>query len=231
MLQDTAAGTTTIPVTHAGIEIAQTASAFASALSVAIPRELVDAEAARRLTRLRKSRFFGGARPHEQASRLAAAFSTGDLALAPAITKARGLAWCARLLLSKSDHAEGPELVRAARRFADTEEVSIAEALEQSYAGDLEGAIAKLSQFESRAARAAVFIAIKKNKNQEEALAWLRKSGLMLADLDSDGRFFVIAAQLDARLVRGRTGELRCALSRVTLSTLQRSGMSLQMLI
>ena len=39
------------------------------------------------------------------------------------------------------------------------EEVSIAETLEQSYAGDLEGAIAKLSQIESRAARAAVLSA------------------------------------------------------------------------
>ncbi len=199
-LQDTAAGTTSIPVTHVRIETTLTTSTFASPLSVAMPRELVNTEAERRLTRLRKSRFLSGARPHEQALRLATAFSTGDLALAPAITKARGVAWCARLLLGKPGHTEGPELVRAARRFADTEEVSIAEALEQSYAGDLEGAIAKLSQFESRTARAAVFIAIKNNKNQEEALAWLRKSGLTLADLDSDGRFFVIAAQLDASL-------------------------------
>ena len=200
MLQDTGTGTTTIPVIHARMETTLTTSAFASALSVAMPREFVDAEAERRLTRLRKSRFLSGARPHEQASRLATAFLTGDLVLALAITKARGVAWCARLLLGMPGHAEGPELVRAARRFADTEEVSIAEALEQSYTGDLEGAIGKLSQIESRAARAAVFITIKNNKNQEEALAWLRKSGLTLADLDSDGRFFVIAAQLDTNL-------------------------------
>ena len=198
--QDTSAGTTAVPVTPAPIEITLTDSTFASTLSVAMPREFVDSEAERRLTRLRKSRFFSGGRPHEQALRLATAFSTGDLVLASTTKKAQGLAWCARLLLSKSGHGKGPELVKAARRFADTEEVSIAEALEQSYTGDLEGAIAKLSQIESRAARAAVFIAIKNNTNQEKALAWLRKSGLMLADLDSDGRFFVIAAQLDAGL-------------------------------
>ena len=200
MLQVVAADRTTNSITRELIKTTLTASTFSFESSVAIPREIVDADAEGRLTRLRKSRFFNGARPHEQASRLATALSTGDLALASATTKARGLAWCARLLLGKPGHAEGPELVKAARRVADTEEVSIAEALEQSYAGDLEGAIANLSQIESRAARAVAFIAIKNNTNQADALAWLRKSGLTLADLDSDGQFFVITAQLDASL-------------------------------
>ena len=186
--------------TRERVEQTLTGNAWASDFSAPMPLPIVDAEAERRLTRLRKSRFFGSARPAEQALRLAADLSTGDLALASAITKARGIAWCARLLLGKPGHAEGPELVRTARRLADTEEVSLAEAFEQSYAGDLEGALFKLSQIKSPAARAAAFIAIKNDTNEGEALGWLGKSGLTLGDLDSDGRLFVVAAQLKSSL-------------------------------
>ena len=200
VLQRIDAGTSTNTIALERIEKTLTAGAFSSELSTAMPLELVDAEAVRRLTRLRQSRFFIGARPDEQASRLAGALLNGDLALASAPTKARGLAWCARLLLGRPDRAEIPELVRTARNLADTEEVSIAQAFEQSYAGDLEGALDTLSRIQSGAARSAAFIVIKNKKNREEALAWMRKSGLTLADLDSDGHFFVIATQLDASL-------------------------------
>ena len=163
-------------------------------------RDLVDAEALRRLRRLRQSRFFVGARSDEQASRLAGALLNGDLVLASATTKARGLAWCARIAVGRSDDSEVPVLVTTARSLADIEEVAIAEALERSHAGDLDGALDTLSKIKSRAARSVAFITIKNQKNREEALAWLRKSGLTHADLDSDGHFFVIATQLDANL-------------------------------
>ena len=186
--------------TRERVEQTLTGSAWTSNLSAPMPQSIVDAEVERRLTRLRKSRFFGSARPADQPLRLAADLSTGDLALASPITKAKGLAWCARLLLGKPGHAEGPELAKTARRLADTEEVSLAEAFEQSYAGDLEGALFKLSQIKSPAARAAAFILVKNDSNEGEALRWLRQSGLTLGDLDSDGRLFVIAAQLESSL-------------------------------
>ena len=176
-------------------------SALASASPAAVPRELVETEAIRRVTRLRKSRFFNSARRDEQALRLAEDLLNGDLATASATTRAKGLAWCARLLLGKPERTEGLKLVKTAARLADTEEGSIAEALEQSYTGNLEDALGRLSRINSRAARSAAFIAIKTKKSGKEALNWLRESDLRLADIDSDGRLFVIATQLDEDLV------------------------------
>ena len=176
-------------------------SALASASPAAVPRELVDTEAIRRVTRLRKSRFFNSARRDEQALRLAEDLLNGDLATASATTRAKGLAWCARLLLGNPERTEGLKLVKAAARLADTEEGAIAEALEQSYTGNLEDALGRLSRINSRAARSAAFIAIKTKKSGKEALDWLRESDLRLADIDSDGRLFVIATQLDEDLV------------------------------
>lgn len=199
---DVLQGIATVTTANAGaldrIQETLSANAPSSESPAGMPRELVDAEADRRLAHLRKSRFFNGARPAEQASRLATDLLDGDLALTSPTAKARGLAWCARLLLGRPDRAEAQELVRAARHLADTEEVSIAEALEQSYAGNLESALNTLSRLDSPAARSASFIAIKNSKGPNDALDWLRKAGLTVADIDSDGQFFVISTQLDA---------------------------------
>ena len=200
MLQRIDAGTNTNAIALERIESTLSARVISSASSTAMSRDLVDAEALTRLTRVRQSRFFVGARPDEQAQRLAGALLDGDLALASVTTKARGLAWCARILVGSSQHAEVPALLTTARRLADIEEVALAEALQHSHVGDLDGALDTLSKIESRAARSMAFIAIKNQKNHEEALVWLRKSGVTHADLDSDGHLFVIATQLDAHL-------------------------------
>ena len=168
--------------------------------SRAIPVALVDAEALDQLTRLRRSRFLYGAQPKEQAARLARALLHGDLHLASSPTKARILAWCARLLISGEDSPHGAQLLATARTLGDTEEARIAAALERSHSGDLRAALAALSEVGSPASRSAAFISVKNNSGPLEALAWLRRSGLALSDLDSDGRLFLIATQLDESL-------------------------------
>ena len=168
--------------------------------SPSLPLALVDAEALRHLTRLKRSRFLYGARPREQASRLARALLHGDLNLASSPTKARILAWCARILIPDVDSPHGPQLLQTARSLADTEEVRIAAAFQRSHSGDLPGALAALSEIGSPAARSAAFISVKNNSGPVEALAWLRRSGLALSDLDSDGRLFLIETQLHESL-------------------------------
>ena len=168
--------------------------------SLAMPVALVDAEALNRLTRLRRSRFLYGAEPKEQAAQLARALIHGDLHLASSSTKVRVLAWCARVLISDENSPQGAQLLATARTLGDAEEVRIAAALERSHAGDLQGALVALSEIGSPASRSVAFISVKNNSGPLEALAWLRRSGLTLSDLDSDGRLFLIVTQLDESL-------------------------------
>jgi hypothetical protein len=198
LLQRIAEGTGTNSAALERIERVLTAGA---AKPAAIPRELVDAEAERRLTFVRKSRFFMGSEPEKQALRFAADLSAGDLNLASLPVKARGFAWCARLLMAGTDQMEARRLLAEGRRLASGPDLLIAEAFETAYAGDLEGALGALSRAQSPAARSAAFILIKNIKSREAALDWLSGSGVSLSDIDSDGQFFVIATQLDAKLI------------------------------
>lgn len=134
-LQGVAADTAANVKTLERIENALKTTAVATERTAVLPRGLVDAEVARRLANLRQSRFFVGARPEDGATRLAADLMDGDLSFASADAKAQGLAWCARLLLGREDRTQGQELLRVARQHAEVEEVSIAEAFDQSYAG------------------------------------------------------------------------------------------------
>lgn len=162
-----------------------------------LPRELVDAEVERRLALLRKTRFLMGAAPAERASRLAQALLTGELHLASSVCKARALAWCGRLLFDGPDLGAARAIVRAASILAGPTEVLVAEAFERFHDGDLPDALGRLSLLDSPMARAAAFIMVRKAAGPTDALSWLEQSGLGPANVDSDGKFFVMAAQLD----------------------------------
>ena len=196
---DTAANTSALQ----RIEQALNANAVSSVSPAGVSQELVDAELVRRLTHLLKSRFLAGAHLGERVSRLATDLLSGELSLASPSAKARGLAWCARLLLGRDDRSEAERLLRAAQDLADIEEVSIAEAFRQSYAGELSGALRTLSILDSPTARSASFIVVK-NGRGSEALKWLRDTGVTLADIDSDGKFFVVTTQWMQILSRSR---------------------------
>ncbi|MDQ3417530.1 MAG: hypothetical protein M3541_01915, partial [Acidobacteriota bacterium] len=134
-----------------------------------------------------------------QASRLAEALDGGELRLTTSSIKARALAWCARISMDRQDREPAKRLVKAAGLLERVDEVLIAEAFERFHDGDLPGALTTLSTNNSPASRSAAFIIVRKGKGPEQALLWLRQAGLTPKDLDSDGKFFVMAAQLDAR--------------------------------
>jgi pimeloyl-ACP methyl ester carboxylesterase len=168
-----------------------------------IPAYLVDAETSKRVTRLRRMRFFGGSTHLEEASRLARELLNGELEATSPAVKAHALAWCARLLLARPDRSEALSVLNAARALAATEEVTVAEAFKESYEGRHEVALGILSGLGSSTARSAAFIVISNNRDANQSLDWLRDSGLSFSDLDSDGKFFVIKRQLDAGKTAG----------------------------
>jgi hypothetical protein len=199
-LEDLAAATAANSTVLQRIETAVNANAVSSASPAASSQELLNAELERRLSDLLKSRFLSGCRIYERARRLSADILDGELSTASSAVRALGIAWCARLLFSQTDRREARRLSTFARHLADIEEVAIAEAFDQSYAGDVNAALRILSSLTSRTARSASFIVVK-NKQGADALTWLREAGLAFSDMDSDGKFFVMSTQLDTNLL------------------------------
>jgi putative serine esterase DUF676 len=133
------------------IEHRLSVSAFPEGVRQAIPNYLVDAETEQRVSRLRRMRFFFGSDHLEQASRLTKELLLGELGATSTAVKASALAWCARMLLTLPDRAEASRVLDAARNLARTEEVSVAEALADSYEGNTSAALSKLAEQTRRA--------------------------------------------------------------------------------
>ncbi len=142
-------------------------------------------------------RFFFGSDHLEQASRLVHDLLQGELTAASISVKASALAWCARMLSARPDKAEALRVLDAARSLTRTEEISIGEALADSYGGNTDAALGKLASINTPAARAVSFIVVANSSGAVEALEWLRRVELKFSDLDSDGKFFVIGKQLE----------------------------------
>jgi hypothetical protein len=180
------------------IEQRLSTSTASEGLRQEIPGYLVDAETEKRISLLRRKRFFFGSDHLEQASRLARDLLQGELAATSTVVKASVLAWCARMLFAHPDRTEALRVLDAARNLARTEEVSIVEALADSYEGDTTSALSKLGTLKTPSARAVSFVVVGNSRGPAESLDWLRQAGLTLSDVDSDGKFFVIRNQLGA---------------------------------
>lgn len=194
LVQQTSSGLNTAT---AVAQIVEATQALASGLAKqTIPRQLVDAEVERRLSLLRKTRFFFGSAPQEEAARLMYDLLDGQLAVASQLTK-RALAWCARILIGQPDKSKGIEGLEAAKKLGKSEEISIAEALVESYENRLDEALTRLAQISTPAARSVAFLSVANAKGVSSAFEWFSQSGLQLHDLDADGKFFVLQKQIE----------------------------------
>lgn len=163
-----------------------------------IPSSLVDAETKKRLLRLRRMRFFVGSTHLEEASRLAHELLQGELSATSTTKKSDALAWCARLLFAKTDRTEALQILEQANKLARTEDVSIAEALQDSYEDNTSAALSKLALLDSDEAHTASFIVVVNAKHKSDALDWLHKVGLSASSVTSDGKFFIMKTQFGA---------------------------------
>ena len=112
-------------------------------------------------------RFFAGSDHLERVSRLARSLLQGELTATSPAVKTSALAWCARMLLALPDRGEALRVLDEARNLGRTEEVSIAEALADSYEGNTTLALSKLSSQNTPSARAASFIIVANSRGAE----------------------------------------------------------------
>src|SRR3954452_13213018 len=94
----------------------------------ALSQALLDGEVRRELDRIRRSRFYEGANTQEEASTLAKRLIHGDLSAATDMTRASGVACCARWQTTNGDPAQVREVLTEANRLVRTDDAIIAEA-------------------------------------------------------------------------------------------------------
>lgn len=111
--------------------------------------------------------------------------------------RSKALAWCARLLsvAEKIDIAEEFFILAETLEFCN--EVEIAAAFIDWKKGNKRKALEILGAINSPASRSATLIIVKNDGTNKSVLDWLAASRMSLTDLDSDGKFLVLLANLE----------------------------------
>ncbi len=165
-------------------------------------QSLVDAEIARSLDVLIRGRFLPSFPRSEVAKALADSVANGDLAAGSSTARRDALAWCARVLATEDTVEDGQAALAAAKKLGSSPLVHLAEAFILAVQDRNEG-LAKIAGTQTVEARSAAFFIGTRAKPAEEALDWIKQSGLYPLDLDPEARqqyltLLIIAQRWDA---------------------------------
>lgn len=161
------------------------------------PKELVNSEIEKHMSIIRRARFFRGFSTSEHSRRLAEKIQRGEFEGGTDEVKSNALSWCARFLAVGENSAKSDELLNLAIQLGNAPEITVAEAFRISANGRFQDALSKLASIESPVARSAAFIIVSNHNDAASSIEWLSKSGLAFADLDADGKFFLIRKELE----------------------------------
>lgn len=171
-----------------------------------------DAEIEKELKRLRQSRLLVGFDTSQAAIILAGRVERADYSGGSANTRARALAWCARLLSQdKTSLARATQLVTASRALAATPEATIAQAFIDAET-DLGQALGALARLDTNHSRSAAFRIVRAKKGAKGALEWAASCGMTVEKFDAEGVLTLIHTEMEA----GRWEHARCHVDLVT---------------
>lgn len=173
-------------------------SVSASDLSQQKSATILDGVARERLTRLRKSRFYGGASATGGAIELSSAVLEGELAGTTPALKSELLGWCARFL-AKEDLERANELIRCAARFGNSTEADIAVAMGIGFHSDLSEAIKELGTIDTPNARSAQLFLKDYEKGPHGVIEWAETAQFDAGDFDADGKFLLLLSHIRER--------------------------------
>lgn len=161
-----------------------------------IIRKIVDEKIKNEIDVLRKSRFFPKFDSSRSSLELARKLVKGELAVGTDAVRSHTLAWCVRILSPhKLDKAE--EYLKLAQELGTCEEIDIANAFISSQKGDKNAALSALADIDSPMSRSAALMIVAHHDDPQEAVDWLRKSGIDAKDLDSDGKHFLLGRHFE----------------------------------
>lgn len=161
------------------------------------PTSLVDQEIEEALQVIRKGRLLQDFDTSRHCLQLGTAVTSGEYQGGTADVRARALAWCARFLTRTDESNTAKAYLSKARGLGAQEEVTTATALLRSHEGDHPTAFSTLAELNSPMARSASLIVAADQGGPREAIEWARSAGIEAADLDSDGKTFLLSWLLE----------------------------------
>ena len=156
-----------------------------------------DQQIAAEIEAIRQGRFINGYPARQKAVELAERIERTELAGGSSETRARGLAWCARLLCQAATLDRARELLEKSNALANTSEAVLAEAFIVA-THDNAAALGLLATLNTPAARSAALRIVTNSEQAAGTIAWVERAGLTLSSFDSEGKFFHITNELAA---------------------------------
>lgn len=160
------------------------------------PTALVDRKIKEEVDVHRKSRFFTEFDRVRSSVALGRRLAEGELSGGTDAVRAWALAWCARSLSPTEELQKAEEYVNLAKKLARLPEIRIADAFICSQKGDKIGALDTLADIESPTSRSAALMVVAHHEGARGAVDWLKTAGIGASELDPDGKFYLLAQQL-----------------------------------
>jgi hypothetical protein len=147
------------------------------------------------LTHLRQCRLLAGFDATQEAQRFAAKVERSIYSGGSGQTRARALAWCARVLSTVKPLKRAKELLKASQDLAATPEAIVAQAFIDSES-NLKRSLVALKDLDTNEARTAALRIVGGRKGNPAGIEWFRSGGLTLSQLDPEGKMTLITAEL-----------------------------------
>ena len=173
--------------------------ANANSLSLSrFPTGLVDQKIEEEGDKLRKSRFFIGSDTALSSLRFAQKLAEGEFSLGSSSVRSRALAWCVRIMLSDEKLLQQAEdYLSLAKNLEVCTETEIAEAFIYSRKDDKAKALSILADIDLPVSRTAALMVVAKHEGKQGAMDWLKSARIDAADLNSEGKYFLLMNQLE----------------------------------
>jgi hypothetical protein len=162
---------------------------------LAFLRTYSDQQIAIEIEAIRQGRFINGYPARQKAAELAERIERTELVGGSSEIRAKGLAWCARLLSQPETLDRARELLEKSKALAETSEARLAEAFIAA-AQNKDAALALLAPMNTPAARSAALRIVANSEQAAEVVAWVERAGLTLDAFDTEGKFFYITNEL-----------------------------------
>ncbi len=160
------------------------------------PTALVDQKIEDEINVCRKCRFFEEFDTAGSSLRLARSLLDGELSGGTNAARSRALSWCVRFLARIEDVEEAEEYLRVAKALGLCPEIEIANAFILSQKGNKHSALSALAEIDLPISRSAALMIVAHHDGPKAAIDWLNAAGIEAADLDPDGKFFLLVRYL-----------------------------------
>lgn len=160
------------------------------------PTELVDEKINAEVIRIRRARFFPQFDAVDSALALGRHLLEGSFSSGSEAVRSQALAWCARLVSQSDEIDKAEEFAARSEALGGRCETEIAKAFVNSKKGEKARALKALAGLDSPVSRSASLMIVATHDGPECAFQWMNDAGVNIADLDSDGKSFLLTLQL-----------------------------------